>query len=387
MLTALDFPEELVYAEHAVWVCDDGSSTVRIGLNCAATGRKGDVLHVRLPRPGSPVVRGRTVGHVEFEDGTFDIVAPVSGKIAAVNGELRGNPSLLRKAPFGEGFLFEVTGFRAEEVEGLMARDRAFVRYSLVDASAPLRAVMHFEADRPWPATMRASFGDSVFVAGQIVPTKSNEMFVPDWEFGDRWTIETTLRGVARRFVYVVEGDGRVARDEVTRVRISGQAGESGAASVGDLVLHFRKDDFTLAAIDLPAATGGGPAKRVMNPRGRDLWLRCGREDGLILDHPKLPIGITDEVRDLPGDTERKAVLSSKADEDLRAGLVPPVVSYVRFRGGLSRLELELKADLPKLEGGFERLECTQIWERGRPFWSEASRALDGRELVRAKLI
>jgi hypothetical protein len=146
-----------------------------------------------------------------------------------------------------------------------------------------------------------------------------------------------------------------------------------------------RQDDFTLAAWDTVPPANPALFRRTYNERGRESWLRCGKEDGFILDHPKLPIGFEDETRGIPAGVERGA-LDAGAD-DMYAGLFPPITSYVKFRGGLTRLEVELRAELPRLEGGTSRLFSMQSWERGKPWWSEAVRMLEGKELIQAKMV
>ncbi|HVY61677.1 MAG TPA: hypothetical protein VHF22_08490, partial [Planctomycetota bacterium] len=61
---------------------------------------------------------------------------------------------------------------------------------------------------------------------------------------------------------------------------------------------------------------------------------------------------------------------------------------YVKFRGGLTRIEAEMRADVPREDGrGTERLLSTIVFERGQPWWSEAARMIGETELDRAKLL
>ena len=67
MLTALDFPDELLYSRDAVWVRDDGAGSVRLGLNAFAHLGVGDadVYMVKLPKGGARLHRGQPFGHVD----------------------------------------------------------------------------------------------------------------------------------------------------------------------------------------------------------------------------------------------------------------------------------------------------------------------------------
>ena len=50
--------------------------------------------------------------------------------------------------------------------------------------------------------------------------------------------------------------------------------------------------------------------------------------------------------------------------------------------------ETEIRAEVPRLEGGENtKLYSMHVWEIGKPWWSEAYRVLDGKELAQAKLV
>ena len=386
MLTALDFPEELLYADAAMWLRDDGGGSARVGLHFFAIDRDAaEVVHVRLPVSGAKLVRGEPFGHVDFGDGTVDLIAPVTGQVLCANPDLRDEPQLLRRDPFGKGYLLDVENIDKAELDALLGRDDAWARYGRFEPPGPLRAEMKVEAGRPWWSTFAARYGDKVIARARLVPALANEIFVPDWEVGDTWRIETKVGPLARRFVYRVEGPTRLAGEEATRVRVIEEPEEGRPAPQFERVLYFREDDFTLAAWDRVPAADRSVAFRTWNERGHDVWIRCGKEDGFILDHPTLPMGVEDDTRDVPAGMMREAVASS--DDDPQKNLLPKITMYSKFRGGLTRLEAEMRADLPRLEGGTERLLSTQVWEVGKPWWSEATRMLDEKELIRAKML
>ena len=403
MLTALDFPEELLYTTEAMWVRTTGPGSVRVGLHFYALERDAEVVHVSLPRAGARLVRGTEFGHVDFDGSTFPLIAPCSGMVLAANLDLRDSPSLLRSDPFGAGFLVDMEDVSKEDVGSLLDRDGAVAAYSRFEPPGPVRALLRYEAGRPWFSSLALRYGDFVVAKARLLPPASNEIFVPDWEVGDRWIVETRCGGLTRRLAYEVLGDALVAGEETRRVRVSevpvpvtalpgpgivppepgGEGAElpeptpqvaaAGPAPVGfERILYFREEDFTLAAIDEIAESTSGLALRRFNDRGRDLWLRVGPEDGFIVDHPRLPVGVEDETRNVP----------AGAGKDL-----PAVLQFCAFRGGLTRLEVTIRAEVPRLEGGTARLLSTQVWEAGLPWWREAERSLDGKELVRGTLV
>jgi glycine cleavage system H protein len=369
MLTALDFPDELLYAPHAFWVRDDGAGSVRIGVNAyALSGARDEVIHVRLPRPEARLRRGEVFGHIDLEGGTLDLVAPVSGEVLATNRDLRADPDLLRRDPYGRGYLLDVEYVPEAEIAALWDRETAFRHYRAFEPPGLFYAEARLEAGRPWASSFALRMGDFVVARASLVPARANEAFVPDWEPGDRWQVEFRAGGSARRFAYEVEGEERLGGDEVVRVRMVEVREGGEAPAEAARVLYFRRDDFTLAAWDLVPLRNPRLARRTRNPRGREAWVRTDPEDGVILDHPRLPVGSSDESREIDPGAEGPGTAA--------------LVAYAKFRGGGTRLETELRAEIPA-----GKLVSTQVWEAGAPFWVEAARTIDGKEAIAARLV
>ncbi len=116
------YPEDLKYSSEHEWVRSPGESegSVRIGITDYAQDALGDIVYVSLPEVGSEIAAGDTVGELESTKSVSDIYAPVSGKVVARNDALDGTPELVNSDPYGEGWLFEVTGAADDEVGGLM---------------------------------------------------------------------------------------------------------------------------------------------------------------------------------------------------------------------------------------------------------------------------
>jgi glycine cleavage system H protein len=378
MLTALDFPDELLYSRDAVWVRDDGAGSVRLGLNAFAVLGPGDtdVYMVKLPKSGAQLRRGEPFGHVDCGRRTIELVAPVTGSVLFGNVDLRGEPGLLARDPFGRGFLLELDGVSREDLDALLERDDAVLLYSRFEPAGPINAVQTFEPGRPWASTLTFRGGPELIAKARLLPPSGNEVFTPDWTAGDTWQLDVKKDGVTRRFAFEVLGDAIVAQEEVTRVRAIEVAapGAPAASPTVARVMHFRVDDHTLAAWDEVPLADPLAARRRYNPRGHEAWLMIAEpEDGFLLDTPKMPVTLDDEARDIPkGATKELFALSH----------------YVKFRGGLTRVEAELRADVPREDGrGTERLLSTIIYERGLPWYSEAARMIGETELVRAKLV
>jgi glycine cleavage system H protein len=111
-----DIPADLRYTAEHEWVRRNGGDTVRVGITDFAQSALGDVVFVQLPDVGSEVTAGESFGEVESTKSVSDLFAPVSGTVAAINGDLEGSPQLVNSDPYGAGWLLDV---RVSDVAGL----------------------------------------------------------------------------------------------------------------------------------------------------------------------------------------------------------------------------------------------------------------------------
>lgn len=76
-----------------------------IGITTYAASALGDVVFIELPEIGQEVSAGDTIGAVESVKSASDILTPLSGTVIAANEALEGKPSIINKAPEGEGWI------------------------------------------------------------------------------------------------------------------------------------------------------------------------------------------------------------------------------------------------------------------------------------------
>ena len=84
------------------------SSSGTIGITTYAASALGDVVFIELPEVGQEVSAGDTIGAVESVKSASDILTPLSGKVIAANEALEGKPSIINKAPEGEGWIARI---------------------------------------------------------------------------------------------------------------------------------------------------------------------------------------------------------------------------------------------------------------------------------------
>jgi len=122
-----DIPADLRYTEEHEWTLRTAPTTVRIGITDFAQAQLGDVVFVQLPEVGAAVSAGESFGEVESTKSVSDLYAPLSGTVAAVNGNLEDGPDLVNTDPYGDGWLIELEVESSEtltsELEGLLTAD------------------------------------------------------------------------------------------------------------------------------------------------------------------------------------------------------------------------------------------------------------------------
>jgi len=114
------YPDELMYTAEHEWVRDPGDGPVRVGITDYAQAELGDIVYVQLPAVADQVQAGSAVGELESTKTVGDLVAPVTGTIAAVNESLQSQPELCNSDPYGAGWLVEVELTDRAELSGLM---------------------------------------------------------------------------------------------------------------------------------------------------------------------------------------------------------------------------------------------------------------------------
>ncbi|MGA1784320.1 MAG: glycine cleavage system protein GcvH [Pontimonas sp.] len=104
-----DVPAHLRYTKDHEWVAVDGDQYT-VGITQYAADALGDVVYVDHPSVGSSISAGSIVGEVESTKSVGEIFAPVAGEVVDVNQAVVDDPSLINRDPYGEGWLFKVTG-------------------------------------------------------------------------------------------------------------------------------------------------------------------------------------------------------------------------------------------------------------------------------------
>ena len=90
-----------------VWVRVEGADAI-LGLSDYLQDQMGEITAVELPDLGDLVHASRRMGHVESEEASSPLEAPISGEVVEVNAEALENPDLINSDPYASGWLLRV---------------------------------------------------------------------------------------------------------------------------------------------------------------------------------------------------------------------------------------------------------------------------------------
>ena len=114
------YPANFRYTKEHEWVNVEGD-TGTVGLTDHAQKELGDIVYVDLPKSGTTVEKGKTVGSVESVKAVSDIYSPISGEVIAVNDLLTASPEKLNEDPHGVAWLVKIKLSSPAETADLMS--------------------------------------------------------------------------------------------------------------------------------------------------------------------------------------------------------------------------------------------------------------------------
>ena len=111
------------YAKSHEWIRLEGTLGY-VGISDHAQKEVTDVVYLELPKIGKAVKAGEEATTMESVKAAFSIYAPVSGTISKVNAILEGDPGLINRSPYDEGWMFAIEAANPAELNHLMTEDQ-----------------------------------------------------------------------------------------------------------------------------------------------------------------------------------------------------------------------------------------------------------------------
>jgi glycine cleavage system H protein len=115
-------PAGLLFSKDHEWAKIDGD-VATIGITDYAQQSLGDIVYVELPRVGATLAQFAAIGVVESVKAVSDLVTPLGGEVLEVNGAVDGDPALVNRDAYGEGWLYKLKLADAAETASLLAAE------------------------------------------------------------------------------------------------------------------------------------------------------------------------------------------------------------------------------------------------------------------------
>jgi glycine cleavage system H protein len=114
------YPENFRYTKEHEWVAAVGDAGT-VGITDHAQQELGDIVYVDLPKVGTHIEQGKSLGSVESVKAVSDVYSPVSGEVTEINQTLAEKPETLNSDPHGAAWLVKIKLSAPAELAGLMS--------------------------------------------------------------------------------------------------------------------------------------------------------------------------------------------------------------------------------------------------------------------------
>jgi glycine cleavage system H protein len=111
------------YTETDEWAKLEGSVAI-VGLTDYAQKELKDIVSIELPEVGRKVRKGEELGIVDSIKASSSYYSPLTGEVVEVNEKLTGNPELVNKDPYGEGWVFKIRVESPGEYDSLLTPEK-----------------------------------------------------------------------------------------------------------------------------------------------------------------------------------------------------------------------------------------------------------------------
>jgi len=112
--------DENLYTREHEWVRIEGNKA-EVGITDHAQKALGDIVFVDLPEIDVEIDGGDEFGSVESVKAVSSLFMPVSGRITAVNTELKDSPELINEECYDDGWMIRVELTNPDESADLLS--------------------------------------------------------------------------------------------------------------------------------------------------------------------------------------------------------------------------------------------------------------------------
>jgi glycine cleavage system H protein len=113
------YPDHLRYHPEHDWALVEGDEAT-LGITWHAQDALGELVHYEPPAVRTRIEKDASYGEIESVKAVSDLIAPLSGEVLEVNGEVVDAPELVNEDPYGEGWLVRIRLADPDELDGLL---------------------------------------------------------------------------------------------------------------------------------------------------------------------------------------------------------------------------------------------------------------------------
>lgn len=113
------YPDDLLYHAEHDWARIEGD-VATFGITWYAQDSLGEVVFFEPPAIGSIVTKDESYTEVESVKAVSDVIAPLSGEVIEVNGDLQDAPEAINDDPYESGWMVKVKLSDQSEVSSLL---------------------------------------------------------------------------------------------------------------------------------------------------------------------------------------------------------------------------------------------------------------------------
>jgi glycine cleavage system H protein len=111
------------YTKSHEWIRVDGKIGT-VGISDHAQKEVTDVVYVEMAKVGKAFKAGEEATTLESVKAAFSIYAPVAGTVSKVNNALEGDPGLINRSPYEDGWIYALELANPTDVNSLMTEDQ-----------------------------------------------------------------------------------------------------------------------------------------------------------------------------------------------------------------------------------------------------------------------
>ena len=115
-------PKNNLYTREHEWVRIDGNKA-EVGITDHAQKALGDIVFVELPDADDEIDAGDEFGSIESVKAVTSLFMPMSGRVIAVNTELKGSPEIINEECYDEGWVIRLELSNQEESTELLSSE------------------------------------------------------------------------------------------------------------------------------------------------------------------------------------------------------------------------------------------------------------------------